>query len=124
MMRAFAAALAAGAVALLIATTATGRSDATTTLKGKVGPGFTITLTKGGTKVRSLKAGTYRFVVSDRSPAHNFVVEKSHGSHVERTITSVRFTGTKTMTVKLTKGEWEFECTPHEDVMHGDFVVK
>jgi len=124
MTRAFLAALAAGAVALLIATTATGRSDATPTLKGKVGPGFTITLTKDGKKVRSVKAGTYRFVVTDRSTAHNFVVEKSHGSKVERTVTSVRFTGTRSMTMKLTKGEWEFECAPHEDVMHGDFVVK
>jgi hypothetical protein len=40
-------------------------------VNGSVGPGFTISLTSGGKKVTSLKAGTYRFV-TDRSAIHDF----------------------------------------------------
>jgi plastocyanin len=93
-------------------------------LNGKVGPGFTITLKKGSQKVKSLKAGLYKIVVSDRSPAHNFVLEKARGGGFEKSITSVPFTGAKTFTVKLTAGKWEFYCAPHEAQMRGEFTVK
>ena len=45
---------------------------ATPTLVGTDGPGFTITLTKGGKKVSKLKAGTYVFKIADKSTIHNF----------------------------------------------------
>jgi len=93
-------------------------------LKGAVGPGFTIALSKSGVKVRSLKPGTYKIVISDRSSQHNFVLEKAKGGRFERQITSVPFTGTKTFTVKLTPGKWEFYCAPHESAMRGEFTVK
>jgi plastocyanin len=96
---------------------------ATPTLKGTVGPGFTITLTQAGKKVKTLKAGTYTLVVSDKASIHNFVLEKKKGGTFEKTITSVPFTGTKTLKVKLTKGTYEYYCTPHETVMHADFTV-
>jgi hypothetical protein len=51
--------------------------------------------------VKTLKAGTYKFVVTDKASIHNFVLE---GPGVSRAITSVPFTGTKTVTVKLRKG--------------------
>ena len=35
-----------------------------------------MSFTKAGVKVKSLKAGTYKFVISDKSPFHNFTVEK------------------------------------------------
>src|SRR5439155_23706029 len=44
----------------------------TPTLVGTVGPGFTITLTKGGKKVTKLTHGTYVFKISDKSNIHNF----------------------------------------------------
>jgi hypothetical protein len=54
-------ALAAG---LLVASVAlagpAGAHPAATALAGTVGPGFTITLTKGGANVTSLKPGTYQ----------------------------------------------------------------
>ena len=47
-------------------------SAAVPTLTGTDGPGFTITLKKGKTKVTSLKAGKYKIVVKDLSNIHNF----------------------------------------------------
>jgi hypothetical protein len=93
------------------------------TLRGTVGPGFSISLTQNGKRVRTLPAGTYKLVVSDRASIHNFVIERSHGGDFERSVTSVPFTGTKTITLKLTKGDWEIYCAPHESTMHQDFTV-
>jgi plastocyanin len=118
-------ALLAGTAAAAIAVTASASAAPNATLiNGAVGPGFTIKLTKNGTKVRSLKAGTYKIVVSDRSTEHNFVLEKAKGGTFEHQITSIPFTGTKTFTVKLTPGKWEFYCAPHESAMRGEFTVK
>ena len=102
---------------------ATGHSRAVT-LKGTVGPGFTITLTKNGTKVRSLPAGAYSFVIADRASAHNFVLEKEHGGRFERELTDVSATGTKTVSINLTRGTWKYYCEPHESAMFGRFTVK
>ncbi len=110
--------LVVAAVALALAATASSMS--TPKLTGTVGPGFTISLKKNGKAVKTLKAGKYTFVVTDKASIHNFVVE---GPGFERTITSVPFRGTKTMTITLKKGKWEFYCKPHESVMHGDFKV-
>jgi len=89
-------------------------------LVGTVGPGFTITLKRNGKPVKTLKAGRYTFVISDRSAIHNFVVE---GPRFERALTRVGFVGRKTVTILLRKGKWEFYCAPHESVMHGDLRV-
>ena len=117
--------LAAGAVAALtlaFGATAFARADATR-LKGTVGPGFTISLTKNGHKVRTLKAGTYTFVVADKAAIHNFVLEQEKGGKFEKTLTGVSFMGTKTVTIKLRAGKWKFYCAPHESTMHGFFTV-
>ena len=53
------------AIALTVAGAAFSRSSATPTLKGVVGPGFTISLKKGGKKVKTLKAGKYKIVNDD-----------------------------------------------------------
>ena len=110
------------AVTLALAASASGRTDALK-LKGVVGPGFTITLTQNGHKVRGLKAGTYTLAVADKASIHNFVLEKKSGGF-EKAVTSVGFTGTKTVRVKLNRGKWEYYCAPHESSMHGDFTVK
>jgi spore coat protein U-like protein len=113
---------AAVAAAAALATSAWSR-PAAATLTGTVGPGFTISLTQGGKKVKTLKAGTYTLVVTDKAAIHNFVIEEEHGGTFEKTVTSVPFTGTKTVTVKLTKGSWKVYCKPHESVMFQDFSV-
>lgn len=114
----------AAAVAALAVVPAASPSSAAPTLKGSVGPSFTISLTLNGKRVTSLKAGSYRISVSDKASIHNFVLEKKRGGSFEKQITSVPFKGTKTVTVRLTKGEWEYYCRPHESGMHGDFTVK
>ena len=113
------------AAALTAAGSAFSHTSSTPTLKGVVGPGYTIHLTKGGKKVTSLKAGTYKFVISDRSAYHNYTVEREKPSKpkVEKHITGTGFMGTKTVTMKLTTGSWSFYCSNHEAQMHGDFKV-
>jgi hypothetical protein len=105
------------------ATTALGQSASTTTLKGTVGPGFTITLTKGGKKIKTLKAGMYKVTVNDQASIHNFTLERETKPKIEKHITSTSFTGTKSMTVNLKKGHWKFYCSVHEATMHGSFNV-
>jgi len=92
---------------------------ATPTLRGSVGPGFTITLTKGGKKVSTLKAGTYRIVVADRASAHNFHLR---GPGVNKS-TSVGASGTTTWTLKLRAGKYTYVCDPHASGMKGSFRV-
>jgi hypothetical protein len=100
-----------------------GFSRESTTLKGTVGPGFTITLTKAGQRFTSIRRGTYTITVRDRAAIHNFVLEKTRGGDVEKRITTIRFVGTKTVTVRLSPGRWEYYCAPHKGAMHHNFRV-
>ena len=95
-----------------------------TTLRGSVGPGYTISLRKNGQTVKSLRAGTYRFLIADHAAVHNFVLEKERGGHFERELTDVSDVGTKSVTIKLTHGTWKYYCEPHESVMFGSFTVR
>jgi hypothetical protein len=89
-------------------------------LYGTVGPGFTITLKQNGKLVRTLHPGTYTFVIWDRSGIHNFQVE---GNRLDRALTSVGFTGHKTVTIVLRRGTYKYYCAPHESSMFGHFKV-
>jgi plastocyanin len=109
---------AAGAVALLATAPAVPMSHPK--LIGTVGPGFTITLKKNGKRVRAVKPGMYTFVVSDKSGIHNFEIE---GPRLDRAITTVGATGTKTVTLRLRRGTYKYYCAPHESTMHGSFKV-
>lgn len=112
------------AVALVVLASATAQA-APPKLIGTVGPGFTISLTKGGKKVKKLKAGKYTFVIRDKATIHDFVLEKEKGRGTfERQFTTDPFVGTKRVTVKLTKGKWKYYCAPHESSMFGFFAVK
>jgi plastocyanin len=94
-------------------------SAATPTLNGVDGPGFTITLKKGTTKVTSLKAGKYKIVIKDMSNIHNFHLK---GPGVDKK-TGVGAKGTFTWTVTLKKGTYKFICDPHASIMKGSFKV-
>jgi hypothetical protein len=120
MIRAFLVALVVAALAL--ASTALGMRAPT--LKGTVGPGFTITLKKAGKMVKRLKPGKYVFAISDKSDFHSFVLEKERGGKFEKQLTSVSFVGKKSMRIRLTKGKWKYYCKPHESQMHHFFTVK
>ena len=111
-----------GAIAVAaLAATGSGSAATATTVKGTVGPGFTIGLTMQGKKVTKLKAGrAYRFVISDRSSIHDFHLS---GPGFNRVLTDVEFTGTKSFLLKLKKGNYRFVCDPHSGIMHGRFLV-
>jgi plastocyanin len=114
-------ALLAVAAAALALAASIGAAPATPgKLVGTVGPGPTITLKKGSTRVSTLKRGRYTFVVRDRSAEHNFRLRGPVG----RMITSISQTGTKTITLNLKPGRYTYVCDPHADEMTGSFRVR
>jgi plastocyanin len=111
---------AAGLVALALAA-AVPATPAPKTVRGSVGPGFTINLTLGGRAVTTLKKGVhYRLLVSDRSSIHDFHLV---GPGRNRVLTTVSFTGTKSVLLTFTKGVYHYFCDPHSSSMHGSFRV-
>jgi plastocyanin len=105
----------------LLAATGSGSAATAKTVTGTVGPGFTIGLTMHGQRVTKLKAGTpYRFVIRDRAAIHDFHLS---GPGLNRVLTSVEFTGTKSFVLRLRKGSYRFVCDPHFGIMHGSFKV-
>jgi plastocyanin len=107
-------ALAATALALAGSTSA-----APVKLTVTVGPGHTISLKKGSARVATLKRGTYRITVNDRSSEHNFHLR----GPVSRMFSSVGWTGSKTISVTLKPGRYTYVCDPHADEMLGRFRV-
>lgn len=94
---------------------------ATPKLIATVGPGFTISLkTAAGKKVTALKSGTYAVTVKDRSSIHDF---RLRGPGLNKVFSSVNAVGTRTATVRLRAGRYQFLCKPHAAAMHGAFRV-
>jgi plastocyanin len=93
-------------------------------LTGTVGPGYTITLKQGAAKVKTLKAGKYTFVITDKAAIHNFTIERQKGGpKIEKVLTGTSFQGKKTVTVTLKTGSWKYYCSIHEPQMFGFFKV-
>ncbi len=67
-------------------------------------------MSQNGEDAESIKAGTYTLKVEDKSSAHNFHLI---GPGVDETVTEVPFEGEKTVTVKLEKGTYTYQCDPH-----------
>jgi plastocyanin len=94
-------------------------------LTGEVGKSdaFVITLKDASGKlVKTLKAGTYTFVIHDDSSLHSFALDGPHG--FAKDFTTVPFKGTKTATVALKKGKYKYYCKAHESTMFHFFTVK
>ncbi len=111
--------LAVAVLGLTLGASAVAAHAAIPKLTGTVGPGFTITLKKGTTKVTKLKRGKYTFVIRDKSDEHNFDLK----GPVKKMFTSVDFVGTKTVTVTLKPGKYTYVCDPHATSMVGSFTV-
>lgn len=124
MSRRLLVALAGIATALAVAGTALSQGQSAPKLVGTVGPGYTINLTKAGAKVTTLKAGMYKFVISDKSSLHNFTIEQEKGGKFEKHLTGTSFTGPKTVLVTLKRGKWKYYCSVHESMMFGFFTVR
>jgi plastocyanin len=106
--------------ALALAGSAGAATPSKTTLVASVGPGFTISLKKGGVNVKTLKPGAYVIKVSDKSSLHNFHLR---GPGVNKA-TTVGFVGSKTFRVTLRDGSYRFQCDPHKSQMRGSFTVR
>src|SRR5207245_10669577 len=84
---------------------------------------FIITLKNAsGTLVKTLKAGTYTFVIHDDSTLHSFALDGPHG--FAKDFTTIPFKGTKTATLTLKKGKYKYYCKAHESTMFHFFTVK
>jgi hypothetical protein len=109
-------------LALLVPPTAFSILSATR-ISGTTGPGFTIVVKKAGKKVTRLTPGRYTLTVSDRSSQHDFFLN-GPGIRNKR-ITGLAFTGTKTVTVTLKRGRYEYYCRPHRSIgMRGFITVR
>src|SRR5437016_5451893 len=87
-------------------------------LLGTVGPGFTISLKDAkGKAAKQVKAGKYTFVIQDKSAIHTFSLK---GPGINKTLTSVSFVGSKSVTLTLKAGSYTFYCTVHP-TMRGTF---
>jgi len=115
----FKALLATAVAAALIALPAYAKSSAVT-LKGEVGPGFSIEVKKGSTDLKTIKAGTYKLKVEDKASIHNFHLK---GPGFDKK-TAVPFKGETTWTIKLKPGKYTYQCDPHAaSGMKGTFKV-
>jgi hypothetical protein len=80
------------------------QGTSTPTLKGVVGPGYTISLKKGAKKVKTLKAGKYRISVKDSTKADNFHLI---GPGVNKK-TGVKAVASATWTLRLKAGKYTY----------------
>jgi hypothetical protein len=109
------------AAAGLLVAGAFARHGSTPTLVGTDGPGYTITLKKSGQAVKTLKAGSYMFVIHDKSSIHGWSLDGPHG--FAKDISPISFVGQKTVTLKLKAGKYKFYCPNHESIMFAHFTV-
>jgi plastocyanin len=112
-------AVAVAAVAVALAAVPAMGAPQATALAGSVGPGFTITLTKGGKAVKNLKPGAYTITVNDKSGSHNFHLR---GPGVNKA-TSVPKQGKTTWNVTLKAGTYRYVCDPHASSLNGSVKV-
>lgn len=122
MVRATLVVATAAAVALSIVGAALSSVSTTPTLAGTVGPSYSISLKQSGKLVKTLKAGTYKFVINDKSNFHGYSLDGPHG--FAKDFTKITFVGTKTFMVKLKAGKYKYYCPNHESTMFAHFAVK
>ena len=92
-------------------------------LIGTVGPRHTISLVDAhGQRVRTLRPGTYRFVIRDRSAHDNFHLL---GPGITGLIgeTGVSYRGTTVWKIRLVSGTYRFHSDAHQRSMRGSFRV-
>lgn len=85
-------------------------------LKGSLTNSSISLKTSKGATVKTLKKGKFTFVVVDKASIHNFTLD---GPGIEdKVITDTGFTGTKSVTIKLSKaGSYKVYCTIHPSIV-------
>ena len=97
-------------------------TSATPTLNGTVGPGFTISLKDSkGKKVKTLKAGSYKFVITDKADIHTFHLKQRRvGSSTRRYQRHVQGQEDLTSSSRRASGS---STARHPHSMFGNFKV-
>ncbi|HEY8628693.1 MAG TPA: plastocyanin/azurin family copper-binding protein [Gaiellaceae bacterium] len=114
-------ALAAG-VLLALAFVGVGAAGhaSSTGLVGEAGPGFTIEVKNNGKDLKTIKHGTYKIKIEDKSAIHNFHLK---GPGLSKK-TSVAFKGNTSWRITLRKGTYTYQCDVHAATgMKGTFKV-
>jgi plastocyanin len=89
-------------------------------LVGESGPGYSIEVKLNGKDLKTIKAGTYRIKVEDKSSIHNFHLI---GKGVNKS-TTIAFTGDRTWKVTFKPGKVTYQCDAHASLgMKGSFRV-
>jgi plastocyanin len=107
---------------VFLAVVATGNASTSkdSGLVGETGPDYKIEVNLNGKDLKTIKAGTYKLKIEDKSAIHNFHLI---GKGVNKS-TTVAFTGEKTWTVKLSPGKYTYQCDIHATQgMKGSFRV-
>ena len=111
--------LAAGA-SLAVAVIATAGTSKSAGLVGEVGPGYSIEVKLNGKDLKTIKAGTYRMKVEDKSSIHDFHLI---GKGLNKA-TTVSFVGDRIWRVTFKPGKVTYKCDPHAAMgMKGSFRV-
>jgi plastocyanin len=111
--------LAAGA-SLAVAAIATAGTSKSAGLVGEVGPGYSIEVKLNGKDLKTIKAGTYRIKVEDKSSIHDFHLI---GKGLNKA-TTVSFVGDRIWRVTFKPGKVTYKCDPHAAMgMKGSFRV-
>lgn len=109
----------AAAAAAVAAIVAGNGGAAIPKLEATVSDPVNISLTVGGKKVTSLKAGRYIIIVRDTASDHDFHLT---GPGVNRR-TTIGGKSTSRWNVTLRKGTYKYVCDPHSTFMKGSFTV-
>jgi hypothetical protein len=94
--------------------TASDRARGLPIIRGSVGPGFEIRVSRHQAQPRR-----FTFIVRDRSSMHNWHIR---GPGVDRS-TTVPFTGRREWTIRLREGTYRIVCDPHSSTMRTRIVV-
>ena len=119
-MKTFVAVTAGVLLALAVAGVGAAGHANSTGLVGEAGPGFTIEVKNNGKDLKTIKHGTYKIKVEDKSAIHNFHL---FGPGLNKK-TGISFKGETTWKIKLKPGRYTYQCDPHAaSGMKGHFRV-
>jgi hypothetical protein len=99
----------------------TSSSSVSSALKVTLSGKDALTVTKGGKALKRVPAGTYTVVVSDASAKRDVSLRRIGGNPSQ--LTPVSFTGTKTVRVTLTPGQWKLFSAANEQGVFAFFTV-
>lgn len=117
----FVPAVASAPAAPKIALPSVTKSSVAGTLKVTLGANDTLTVTKSGKAVSKLSTGKYNVSVTDKSAKRDVTLRRIGGGTT--VLTSRSFTGTKSVSIDLTAGQWKLYAAANEQAVFSFFTV-